>query len=274
MAKEGDCGMQWSKFLERVKVVPPSSYLAIDLEYTSNSPENGLALEVGFALVDSGEIKSSSSAKLNWFDSGLLDADEIEKLDARISYLSKVMGPSWVFDRATVQSEGKDPVKILKLYSDLISSWVSKGGWLVAQSGITADEPVLKGNLKRFLGVDFSFPENYFDVGLYYKACKIFSTAGENYSLVSLGSDRMAGYEYFKALSGLRLLGCTHNREEIEKNLGLEKVGDHTAKNDSIFLHNAIQKYFSFLNPFFDGRQSPEEFAEIKAKPKRRMRVI
>jgi hypothetical protein len=234
----------------------PSSYLCFDTEFTGRSERDDLIVEIGHVLVEDGKVVDKLNLVLNWYE---FDSVSPSWLDYKLSQMRTHIGPGWRLSPAVLQSEGIHPLKALRFYHKLFQTWSQRGLFFVAQNGINADEPMLRGNLNRFLNKSFEIPANsYFDTGAIFKADQIWKAKdGDlvNYQSVMLPTRTDTLKSYFKRVCGSRVRGVQWSLKLILDHFDLIRKHEldasqlHNAGFDAMCLHWIMEEYRSQVRP-------------------------
>lgn len=228
----------------------PLDYVSFDTEFTGNSEQKDLVLEIGHTLVSGGKVVDSLDLILNWYDHPEVDH---AWLDYKLRNNAHFIGEGWVLTPEYVRSHGISPYKALQFYYKFFTKCIDNNLFFVAQNGITADEKILRGNFNRYLNKSFCLPEDrYFDTGGLFKANQIYeSRLGDalNFKSVVLPHRSESLKSYFKRVTGLRVNGVKWSLELILEHYGLldkhkvKKKDLHSAGYDSLCLHWIMEEY-------------------------------
>jgi hypothetical protein len=168
-----------------------------------------------------------------------------------------IVGPSWRLLPHVLQSEGQDPVHVLKFYSTLFDTWRQRNLPFVAQNGQAADERLIRGNFARFLRKTFDLPkDNYFDTGAIFKADQIWNSresrlASYRSSILPQRNETLKAY--FQRVCQLRISGVKWGLKYILEHYDLIKQHNvdvnsmHNAGYDSLCLHWVMAEYHKLL---------------------------
>lgn len=267
----------------------PDSYLCLDTEYTGNDARNDLIVEIGHTMVQKGQVVDNKSLILNWY--GYPGVDE-QLLTYKLNFLRSNMGSAWRLTPETIKQEGIDPLRVLRFYDDLFTTWQKSNLPFVAQNGQNADERIISGNFNRFLNKPFSLPDNgYFDTGAIYKADKVWKTlqgdaANFRSVMMPLRSDTLK--KYFNRVINTRVPGIKWKLDLIMTEYDLinrHKVNMndfHGAGFDSLCLHWIMEEFRKLVKPvdlnktasnlfqvMYDEEMAKYEMQEKQAKAKK-----
>lgn len=149
----------------------PSTYMAVDCEYTGGNEEKDLIMEIGHVLVRDHQVVDRGNYVLNWSNHHVVPERWTREALKRIESRMMSAGRKWRITWDVMQNEGVKAEKVFEFYYELFTSWKDQGGLFVAHNGFYADERMLKGAFEGFLTKDFSFGENQlFDTGAIEKA--------------------------------------------------------------------------------------------------------
>lgn len=266
----------------------PDSYLCLDTEYTGNDKRKDLIVEIGHTMVQKGQVVDSKSLILNWYD---YPGVEENWLTYKLNTLRNNIGSGWRLTPAVVKQEGVDPLRALRFYEELFTTWQKSNLPFVAQNGQNADEHIISGNFDRFLNKSFSLPENgYFDTGAIYKADKVWKTVqgdAVNFRsvMMPLRSDTLK--KYFNRVINTRIPGIKWKLDLIMTEYDLinkHKVNMndfHGAGFDSMCLHWIMEEFRKLVKPveldktasnvfqaMYDEEMNKYKMQESKAKSK------
>ena len=253
-----------NNFKSKYKHQFPNSYLCFDTEFTGRSERDDLILEIGHVLVENGKVVDKLNLVLNWYE---LDVPS-EWLNYKLNQMRYIVGPGWRLTPDVLKTEGINPLQALRFYSKLFRTWADRGMPFVAQNGINADEPMLRGNLNRFLNKSFEIPANsYFDTGAIFKADQVWQARdGDlvNYKSVMLPSRSETLKAYFQRICNARIKGVhwslkfiLDHYDLIRKN-NLDESQFHNAGFDAMCLHLIMQEYHSKVQVLTNPPRTPE----------------
>jgi DNA polymerase III epsilon subunit-like protein len=234
----------------------PSSYLCFDTEFTGRSERDDLIVEIGHVLVEDGKVVDRLNLVLNWYE---LNVVPDSWLDYKLNQMRHIVGPGWRLLPETVKKEGINPLQALRFYHKLFHTWADRGMPFVAQNGIGADEPMIRGNLNRFLNKTFEIPANsYFDTGAIFKANQIWQAqSGDlaNYRSVMLPTRTETLKAYFQRICNSRIRGVHWSLKLILEHFDLIRKHKldtdklHNAGFDALCLYLIMEEYRSMVLP-------------------------
>lgn len=234
----------------------PKTYLCFDTEFTGRSERDDLIMEIGHVLVEDGKVVDKLSLVLNWYE---LDVVAPAWLDYKLNQMRYLVGTGWRLLPDIVKAEGINPLQGLRFYHKLFQTWAQRGMPFVAQNGINADEPMLRGNFNRFLNRPFEIPANsYFDIGAIFKANQVWQAHGNelvNYRAVMLPSRTDTLKSYFRRICGMKIRGLHWSLEfilnhyDLIKKHGLDTIQLHSAEFDALCLHLIMEEFRLQVHP-------------------------
>jgi len=253
----------------------PPSYLCFDTEFTGRSERDDLIVEIGHVLVEDGKIVDRFNLVLNWYEMNIVPASW---LDYKLNQMRHIVGPEWRLLPETVKKEGINPLQALRFYHKLFHTWANRGLPFVAQNGTNADEPMIRGNLNRFLNKTFEIPANsYFDTGAIFKANQIWQAqTGDltNYRAIILPTRTETLKAYFHRVCGARIRGVHWSLKLILEHFDLIKKHNldtsnlHNAGFDALCLHLIMEEYRSMVTPReIPAPEVPRVFKADQVKP-------
>lgn len=202
----------------------PEKYVAFDTEFTS-SGASGLLLELGYTVVEQGEVVESSNNVVNWYGFPGISESTLEAALQRLSFAV----PNWQIDRMYLQQHGNAPSQVAEDVQSRFNELLAAGYVFIAQNGLTADEPTVSRFFKRASGVGFHIPDNlYFDVGGFYKALRLWHTSDKELSCYrgfSIPHHSESLKTYFRRLIAFRHKKLKWSLSLIAKNCDLVKTG-------------------------------------------------
>jgi len=260
----------------------PSSFLAVDTEYSGSNDREDLILEIGHTMVENGVVIDRLNVVLNWYGHPEVQAS---RLDYKLNNMRHHVGPGWVLLPEAVKAKGTDPIKVLRFYRKLFAAWAKRGLPFVAQNGQSADERMIRGNFNRFINQPFEFPPNgYFDTGAIFKATQVWNaTEGDavNYKQMMMPHRSETLKEYFHRVIHTRISGVKWGLDAILDHYGLVEKHTvieeqrHTAGFDAECLYWIMEEYRSRItrsnleeNPFASGQSMQRAFEQEHAKYK------
>jgi len=228
----------------------PQSYLCFDTEFTGNSQQSDLVMEIGHVIVENNVVVDQGSFVLNWYAADI----DAGWLDYKLSSLRSVIGASWRLNASLVKEKGHDPLRVLRFYHDLFDAWKKRGLPFVAQNGVWADEKMIRSNFKRFLNKNFELPSSgYFDTGVLFKANRVWEPDSpfKAYKNIVFPVAGESLRDYFIRIAGVRISGLKWNMSAILDFYKLTEkhaidVGQlHGAAFDAMCVHHIMQHYRS-----------------------------
>lgn len=230
----------------------PSSYLCFDTEFTGNSQEADLVLEIGHVIVENNEVVDHKSFVLNWYKAGI----DAGWLNYKLSHLRGIIGEGWRFSSSFIKEKGHDPIDVLRFYCELFDTWKKRELPFVAQNGIWADERMLRSNFNRYLNRSFDLPASgYFDTGVLFKASRILDPGSPFgiYKGIVLPAAGETLKDYFIRVAGVKISGLKWNMAAIldfynltEKH-AIDNGQLHGAAYDAMCVHHIMQHYRSLI---------------------------
>ncbi len=252
----------------------PRSYLCFDTEFTGRSERDDLIVEIGHVLVEDGKVVDKLNLVLNWYE---VEGVQTSWLDYKLNQMRYIVGPGWRLLPAVVKSEGIHPLQALRFYHKLFQSWAQRGMLFVAQNGINADEPMLRGNLNRYLNKTFEIPANsYFDTGAIFKANQVWqATEGDlvNYRSTMLPSRTDTLKSYFRRVCGAKIRGLQWSLKLILEHYDLMRKHTlhadqlHNAGFDAMCLHLIMEEYRTQVRPPADRPQPTVGLGSVPMQP-------
>lgn len=249
----------------------PTSYLCFDTEFTGRSERDDLIVEIGHVLVEDGKVVDKLNLVLNWYE---LDVVPSAWLDYKLNQMRYIVGPGWRLLPEVVKAEGINPLQALRFYYKLFQTWAQRNMPFVAQNGINADEPMLRGNLNRFLNRPFEIPANsYFDTGAIFKANQVWQSHDNelaNYRSVMLPSRTDTLKSYFQRICGVRIRGLQWSLKLILEHYDLiqkhklDATKLHNAGFDAMCLHLIMEEYRSHVHSIKSSTAKPVESLDRK----------
>jgi hypothetical protein len=230
----------------------PRSYLCFDTEFTGNSQQSDLVMEIGHVIVEDNVVVDHGSFVLNWY-AAKIDAGW---LDYKLGSLRSVIGESWRLSPSFVKAKGHDPLSVLRFYHDLFDTWKKRDLPFVAQNGVWADEKMIRSNFNRFLNRNFELPSSgYFDTGVLFKANRVFEPDSpfKAYKNIVFPVAGESLRDYFIRIAGVKISGLKWNMSAILAFYGLTEkhaidVGQlHGAAFDAMCVHHIMQHYRSLV---------------------------
>lgn len=250
----------------------PADYVSFDTEFTGNSNDKDLVLEIGHTLVEGGKVKDKLNLILNWYDYPGID---YSWLDYKLKNNQNFVGKGWVLTPDYIKKNGINPLKALSFYQRFFETCDNSGLFFVAQNGITADERILRSNFNRYLNKSFSLPENrYFDTGAIFKANQIYEARlgdAVYYKSVILPHKSESLKSYFKRVIGLRIsglkwsLGLILDHYDLMSKHGVTEEKLHSAGYDSLCLHWIMEEYRNNVC----SKTETEKESSVKPKAKK-----
>ena len=213
-----------SQALDKLGGGLPNKYVAFDTEFTSMGV-NGLLLELGYAVVEQGEVIESGNSVVNWYGFPGISAATLE---SNLQRLASIV-PNWQIDRMYLQQHGEAPAQVAETMQSRFEELLADGYMFVAQNGLAADEPTVSRFFKRANGGSFCIPENlYFDVGGFYKALRLWHTSDKelsHYRGFSIPYHSESLKTYFRRLIAFRHKKLRWSLSRIAKNCDLVSSG-------------------------------------------------
>jgi hypothetical protein len=244
---------EWSpRFKKQYGGSFPTSYICFDTEFTGNSQDTDLVLEIGHVMVEDNKVVDNKSFILNWYKTDI----QSSWLDYKLQNLRGIVGSGWRLLPTTVKAEGHDPISVLNFYHELFTVCRQKELPFVAQNGIWADEKMIRSNFNRYLNRSFDIPASgYFDTGLIFKATRVWDPGSSfaNYKSIMLPVSGETLRDYFLRVAGVRIAGLKWNLSSILSYYGLDKLHNidpdsmHSAGYDAMCLHYIMQHYRSII---------------------------
>lgn len=231
----------------------PLSYCAIDTEYTGGNEDKDLIVEIGHTLVRDGTVVDRLSLVLDWSNHPVVPDDWVRGALDRIALRMLQKGSKWRFTYDTMRKEGIKPERALAFYWKLFETVREQGIPFAAHNGYYADERLLAGVFKGFLGKRFSFGENnLFDTGAIEKATLCIEHPDRNISgdpsvWLPRADDSMG--TYFCRIATTPVKGVLWNLKKcVEKyrlaeEHGLDVSQHHTAGYDSFCVHLLMEVF-------------------------------
>jgi hypothetical protein len=240
---------EWSpKFKRQYGSSFPASYICFDTEFTGNSQDTDLVLEIGHVAVKDNVVVDNRSFILNWYKAGVAPS----WLNYKLNNLRGIVGAGWRLLPDVVKQEGQDPITVLNFYHELFAVYKQQSIPFVAQNGIWMDEKMLRSNFNRYLNRGFELPvSNYFDTGLIFKATRVWEANSQfsRYKSIMLPVAGETLRDYFLRVAGTKITGLKWNLSSILGFYDLYRTHSikadslHSAGYDAMCLHYIMQQY-------------------------------
>jgi hypothetical protein len=245
---------EWSpRFKKQYGGEFPSSYLCFDTEFTGNSQEKDLVLEIGHVIVEANKVVDHKSFVLNWYKADI----DTGWLDYKLSNMRGIIGAGWRLNPSFIKENGQDPIEVLRFYQQLFDAWKKRELPFVAQNGVWADERMVRSNFNRFLNRSFDLPaSSYFDTGVLFKASRIMDPGSPFgvYKGIVLPAAGETLKDYFIRIAGVKIAGLKWNMAAIldfykltEKH-AIDANQLHGAAYDAMCVHYIMQQYRLLVN--------------------------
>jgi DNA polymerase III alpha subunit (gram-positive type) len=149
----------------------PNSYLVFDLETTGLDTTTDVAIQIGYLIVENGQVvHQPCAALLNWSACSLVDQFWLRSRLTRTAEEMRRKGNGYKFTYEMLK-DGLDPVTFLNGFLQVFNKWQEDGLFFIAHNGFRYDTRVMEQHFKRFLGSEFRFDSNLLiDTGLFEKA--------------------------------------------------------------------------------------------------------
>lgn len=255
----------------------PTSYLALDCEYTGGNERLDLIVEIGHCLVENGVLTDRLGIVLDWSRRpDLVPKDKLKHMLRRIELMMKDAGHTWRITYPVMQEEGIDPIKGLQFYYDLFRTIQKRKLFFAAHNGFKSDERMLQGAFEGFLLKEFRFGQNQlFDTGAIFKANLVLAdpdpTLRHKYSWTPTASD-VSLEDYFRRIVNLHAKGVFWNLEaavkhyQLDQQYSLDMAQSHTAEFDAYMVHLLMEEYRQHLTAKGKDSLSPEGLGKIFAE--------
>ncbi len=243
---------EWpASFTEKYQHHLPTTYMAVDSEFTGSDVAKDLVFEIGHVLVVDGSQIDAGSVILDWTKHPGIDQNWLKY---KLNHLRGYMGDTWPFTWEKLRDEGVEPKKALEQYATLIGTWKQRGLPFVAHNGITADERILRAMFERFLRRgNFRFPDNaYFDTGAIFKASLMLEQrVGDQMIIFPQPDDSLK--TYFQRVIHHPVKGVMWSMKSLLSHFKLQEKHDidsslaHTASHDARCVHLAVEEFRSMV---------------------------
>lgn len=149
----------------------PDDYLIFDAETSGVVIDEDVALQIGQAVVRNRQCVYNDGVYVNWFNSGLVDA---QWLTNRIQTTAQVMqskGHLYQTEIHIVKEKGIGPLEALESWADTIQQSVDAGMMLVGHNIVAFDLPLLCKAVFKYLNRRLLIPpELLWDTGMIEKS--------------------------------------------------------------------------------------------------------
>lgn len=139
----------------------PVSYLSIDIETNGinvNDPRV-LPVEVGWCLVEDGQVVLNDGVTLDWFVE--LDGADAEDFAARLAVTHESMtsnGARYPFTPRFLEQNGVPPREGMVIVASKIAEAVAGGGILAGHNFMAFDRPILERAARDWAGIPLAIP--------------------------------------------------------------------------------------------------------------------
>lgn len=208
----------------------PRNYLSFDCETTGVHVSEDVPWEVGFTLVEDGEVRDNRSIVLNWhLVPDLLDPGDF---DSRMLKTKRQMGEGCQYTEERMHKEGLHPAEGLTQVRQILARAISTGYALMGFNALFYDAPLLEIVLDYWLDKPLELPrDRIYDCGVLFRA-----------QLNKMCPQPEESMEQFFRRARYRGTQCKWNCELCLDTYGL--MGDHNL--DRTKLHRA--DYDSYAN--------------------------
>ena len=140
----------------------PNSYISIDLETIGCNPGDPwtLPLEVGWAIVDGGEVEQIGEMVLDWTSPELdLDYPELARRMSKTAYEMQRKNNTYRFSCALLEAEGLHPPRALEEFLKTLHGLVADGYWVLGHNAWRFDLPILDACGRDWAGGGLTIPQ-------------------------------------------------------------------------------------------------------------------
>ncbi len=149
----------------------PRTYLVVDTETTGLDVRVDLPLQIGCLLIRDGGLELQGVHLLNWYAHAGICPRWLSARLERVRTSLNASGKPYRFTRELLETEGKNPDRVLAAFLSLCRQHAASGGFFVGHNFLRFDRPLLEATFRNHLQENWRFPENaIFDSGLLAKA--------------------------------------------------------------------------------------------------------
>jgi len=223
----------------------PDDYVVVDIETSGFRPELNLICSIGHGWVKNRKISKLYDTYLNWSLEPTVEQTKLQQDLEKTQLSMESKGACFHHTYKKLVCEGQSPGKVLEYYHDLFQKAIDSGIMLVMHNGWAFDVRFLEGHFRRWLGKDFTFPEDsIYDTGI----CEKASQLDPSYDPMPRIGETM--HDFSKRISGIRARGVRWALDShCEETYGLFKLagvspGDaHRSATDCLVMYHLFEQH-------------------------------
>lgn len=217
----------------------PNDYMCFDIETTGFSTEKDLITEWGHCLVRNRQVLRRDNFVLNWYERpDLVNPVWLDQKLATVKAHMRVEGNEYRITPEVMQSEGMDPIKVIRFFYDFMLELRQQGLLFVAHNGWGLDARMVKSHIEQDLEQPWTWgPNEIFDTGGVEKASQMNTS-----NVLPRPGDTLE--TYFKRVAAIKADGIKWRLDkhcipkyELDKKFGLDPAKMHKAGDDAYATH-------------------------------------